>query len=117
MTEQPKYHLYAIKTADLPQNGLKAHKYSYNANGRYVLVYSDCTLVEPYRVIREDIALTADERVWLTECKRKITEAKIKQNVAYMKEHEDEYSEFLNGFAEALEKELAEESKKIGEKK
>lgn len=35
MTEQPKYHLYAIKTADLLQNGLKAHKYSYNANGRY----------------------------------------------------------------------------------
>lgn len=110
MTEQPKYHLYAIKTADLPQNGLKAHKYSYNANGRYVLVYSDCTLVEPYRVIREDIALTADERVWLTECKLKI-------NAKAIKENESEYSVLLNGFAEALEKELAEESKKIGEKK
>ena len=110
MTEQPKYHLYAIKTADLPQNGLKAHKYSYNANGRYVLVYSDCTLVEPYRVIREDIALTADERAWLTECKLKV-------NAKAIKENESEYSVLLNGFAEALEKELAEESKKIGEKK
>lgn len=111
MTEQPKYHLYAIKTADLLQNGLKAHKYSYNANGRYALVYSDTSLVEPYRLIRGDIALTADERAWLTECKLKV-------NAKAVKENESEYSEVLNEFAIALEKELKAEQEKLkGEKK
>lgn len=109
MTQQP-YKLYAIKTADLPQDGLKAHRYSYNANGRYCLVYSDCALKEPYRLIREDIALTADERAWLMSCKLSI-------NNQAMRENESEYSDLLNDFVGALEKELAEESKKIGEKK
>lgn len=110
MTEQPKYHLYAIKTADLPQDGLKAHRYSYNANGRYALVFTDSALVEPYRLIREDIALTADERAWLMSCKLSI-------NNQAMRDNESEYSVFLNDFIGELEKALAEESKKIGDKK
>ncbi len=110
MTEQQKYYLYAIKTADLPQEGLKAHRYSYNANGRYALVYSDCAFAEPYRLIREDIALTADERAWLMSCKLSI-------NNQAMKENESEYGVLLNDFVGVLEKELAEESKKIGGKK
>lgn len=111
MTEQPKYQLYAIKTADLPQDGLKAHRYSYNANGRYALVYTQSSLVEPYRLIREDIALTADERAWLIMCKAEI-------NAKFMRENESEYSEVLNEFAIALEKGLKAEQEKLkGEKK
>lgn len=117
MTEQPKYKLYAIYTADLPNNALKGFEYSLVANNRYALVFTDRELTAPYKQIQDGVRLEKNERAWLTECKLKITEKKIRKNVAYMQEHEDEYSEFLNGFAEALEKELAEESKKIGEKK
>lgn len=109
MTKQPKYKLYAIYTKHLAKDELKGFEYSLVANNRYALVFTDRELIAPYKQIQDGVTLENNERVWLTECKRKITEAKIKQNVAYMKEHEDEYSEFLNQFCDRLTEELEKE--------
>lgn len=105
-----KYHLYAIRTADLPQGALKGFQYSLQANNRYVLIYYDQTLESPYRAVADGVKLEKDEQEWLIKCKTEI-------NTKFMRENETEYAEVLNSFAEALEKELAEESKKVGEKK
>lgn len=113
----PKYHLYAIRTADIPKGALKGFQYSLQANNRYLLLLSQKKLQQPFRKLPDNIQLTDDERAWKQDCERKITEDKVKTNVAYMQEHEDEYSGFLMEFVVALEKELAEESKKVGEKK
>lgn len=110
MTEQKPYKLYAVRTADLTNNALKCFEYFLVANNRYALVFTDRELTEPYKQIQDGVTLEKNERVWLTECKRKITEAKIKQNVAYMKEHEDEYSELLNQFCDRLTEELEKET-------
>lgn len=107
--KQPVYKLYAIRTADIPQGALKGFQYSLQANGRYVLIFTDQTLDEPYRAIADGVKLEKDEQEWLIKCKTEI-------NAKYMRENETEYAEVLNSFAEALEKELAEESKKVGEK-
>lgn len=112
-----KYHLYAIRTADLTQGALKGFQYSLQANNRYCLLFAQEELQQPFRKLPDNIQLTDDERAWKQDCERKITEDKVKTNVAYMQEHEDEYSGFLMEFVGALEKELAEESKKVGEKK
>lgn len=109
MSDQ-KYHLYAIRTADLPQGALKDFQYLLQANNRYVLLFTDQTLDKPYRAVADGVKLEKDEQEWLTACKTEI-------NTKFMRENEMEYAEVLNSFAEALEKELAEESKKMGEKK
>lgn len=106
-----KYHLYAIRTADLPQGALKGFQYSLQANNRYALVFTDRELTEPYKQIQDGVTLENNERAWLTECKLKI-------NAKAVKENESEYSEVLNEFAIALEKELKAEQEKLkGEKK
>lgn len=110
MTEQPKYKLYAIRTADLPKDGLKGFEYSLQTNGRYALVFTDKPLNKPYRAIADSVKLEKDEAEWLMRCKAEI-------NSGFMKDNETEYAEMLNSFAEVLEKELAEEQKKMGEKK
>lgn len=111
MTEKsPKYKLYAIRTADLPQGALKGFQYSLQANNRYVLIFTDQMLASPYKAIADGVKLEKDEAEWLIKCKTEI-------NTKFMRENETEYAEVLNSFAEALEKEFAEESKKVGEKK
>lgn len=111
MTEQSlKYHLYAIRTADLSQGALKGFQYSLQANNRYALIFTDQMLKSPYKAVADGVKLEKDEQEWLIKCKAEI-------NAKFMRENETEYAEVLNSFAEALEKELAEESKKIGEKK
>lgn len=110
MTDQ-KYHLYAIRTAALPQGALKGFEYSLVANNRYALVFTDRELTEPYKQIQDGVTLEKNERAWLTECKLKV-------NANAVKENESEYSEVLNEFAIALEKELKAEQEKLkGEKK
>lgn len=108
MTGQ-KYKLYAIYTADLPNNALKGFEYSLVANNCYALVFTDRELIAPYKQIQDGVTLEKNERAWLTECKLKV-------NAKAIKENESEYSVLLNDFVGVLEKELAEESKKIGEK-
>lgn len=108
MTEQ-KYRLYAIKTVDLPKDGLKAFEFSLCANERYALVYCDRTLGEPFRELPEDIPLEDDEKKWKEECERTILGEKIKKNVECMQEHESEYSQLLNSFFDKLEEELKKE--------
>ena len=110
MTEQPKYKLYAIYTKHLAKDELKGFEYSLVANNRYALVISMEELNEPFRELPDDIELNEDEKRWKAECECKITEAKIKQNVSYMQEHEDEYSEFLNQFCDRLTEELEKEA-------
>lgn len=105
-----KYHLYAIRTVDLPQGALNGFQYSLQANNRYALIYTDQTLKQPYKQVADGVKLEKDEQEWLIKCKTEI-------NAKFMRENETEYAEVLNSFAEALEKELAEESKKVGEKK
>lgn len=112
MTEQAKkYHLYAIKTADLPKDGLKAFDYSLCANGRYALVYTAKELPEPYRLIREDIGLTADESAWLLQSKLEI-------NAKYVQENKEEIADGFDLLLTAVEKELKAEKEKLkGDKK
>lgn len=57
-----KYHLYAIRTADLPQGTLKGFQYSLQANNRYCLIFTDQTLDEPYRAIADGVKLEKDEK-------------------------------------------------------
>lgn len=115
MTEQ-SYHLFAIKTADLPQDGLKAHRYSYNANGRYCLTLSAEDLQPPFHKLPDNVQLTADEREWKEECEQNIVAEKMRKNVEYMREHEDEYGELLNSFIDRLSEELEKEKQSQGGK-
>lgn len=106
MTEQKPYKLYAIRTADLTNNALKGFKYSLVANNRYALVFTDRELTEPYKQIQDGVRLEKNEREWLLSCKFAV-------NNRAMKENESEYSEVLNEFAIALEKELKAEQEKL----
>lgn len=111
MTEQKPYKLYAVRTADLTKDALKCFEYSLVANNRYALVFTDKKLTAPYKQIQDGVTLEKNERAWLTECKLKV-------NAKAVKENESEYSEVLNEFAIALEKELKAEQEKLkGEKK
>lgn len=110
MTNPNPHKLYAIRTADLPKDGLKGFEYSLQANGRYALVFTQKELKKPYRAIADGVKLEKDEADWLMRCKTEI-------NARFMRENETEYAELLNNFAEVLEKELAEEQKKMREKK
>lgn len=105
MTDQ-KYKLYAIYTKHLTKDALKCFEYSLVANNRYVLVFTDRELTAPYKQIQDGVTLEKNERVWLTECKLKV-------NAKAVKENESEYSEVLNEFAIALEKELKAEQEKL----
>lgn len=106
MLKQPKYKLYAIYTKYLAKDELKGFEYSLVANNRYALVFTDRELTEPYKQIQDGVMLEKNERAWLTECKLKV-------NVNAVKENESEYSEVLNEFAIALEKELKAEQEKL----
>lgn len=110
MTEQPKYKLYAIKTAELPQDGLKRFEYSLYANSRYALVYAVETLVEPYHEIPEGTPLTDEEQAF-------VTNAKLEINAKFAEQHKLEYIDLMSDFLTALEKELSEESLRAGEQK
>lgn len=112
MTEQPKYKLYAIYTKHLAKDELKGFEYFLVANNRYALVFTDKKLTAPYKQIQDGVTLEKNERAWLTECKLKV-------NAKAVKENESEYSEILNEFAIALEKELKAEQEKLkdGDKK
>lgn len=108
--KKTKYKLYAIYTKHLAKDELKGFEYSLVANNRYALVFTDRELIAPYKQIQDGVTLEKNERAWLTECKLKV-------NAKAIKENESEYSVLLNDFVGVLEKELAEESKKTGEKK
>lgn len=111
MTEKsPKYHLYAIRTTDIPQGALNGFQYSLQANNRYVLIFTDRTLKEPYRAIADGVKLEKDESEWLFKCKTEI-------NAKFMRENETEYSAILNSFCDKLDEELKAEKEKIGDKK
>lgn len=105
-----KYHLYAIRTADLPQGALKGFQYSLQANNRYVLIFTDQTLDEPYRAVADGVKLEKDEQEWLIKCKTEI-------NAKFMRENETEYSAILNSFCDKLDEELKAEKEKLGGKK
>lgn len=106
-----KYHLYAIRTADIPQGALKGFQYSLQANNRYVLIFTDQTLDEPYRAVADGVKLEKDEAEWLVKCKAEI-------NAKFMRENESEYADLLSEFCEKLTEELAVEQEKLkGEKK
>ena len=110
--ETTKYKLYAIYTKHLAKDALKGFEYSLVANNRYAWVFTDRELTEPYKQIQDGVTLEKNERAWLTECKLKV-------NTNAVKENESEYSEVLNEFAIALEKELKAEQEKLkdGDKK
>lgn len=108
--ETTKYKLYAIYTKHLAKDELKGFEYSLVANNRYALVFTDRELTEPYKQIQNGVTLEKNEREWLLSCKFAV-------NNRAMKENESEYSEVLNEFAIALEKELKAEQEKLnGEK-
>lgn len=109
MSDQ-KYHLYAIRTADLSQGTLKGFQYSLQANNRYALIFTNQTLKEPYRAVADGVKLEKDEQEWLTACKAEIINRAMKEN-------ETEYSAILNSFCDKLDEELKAEKEKIGEKK
>lgn len=113
--KMPKYKLYAIYTKHLAKDALKGFEYSLVANNRYALVFTDRELTEPYKQIQDGVMLEPNEQAWLTECERKNTKEKIRQNVAHMREHESEYSGLLGDFAITLEKELKAEQEKLKE--
>lgn len=100
MTNQLKYHLYASRTQQVP-NGVE---YSFTpSHKKYTLVYSDKE-VQGFTLIPEDTPLTTEETAF-------IAKAKLAINAKYMSDHKDEYAEFLTGFLERLEIELAKAKK------
>ncbi len=109
MSEQT-YKLYAVKLSATNTERLKDFEFSLLANSRYALVYSDKTLSANFVVIPEDTQITADERDWLTK-------TKVMVNARYIEEHKEEILPELDNLLTNLEKALAEEQKKIGEKK
>lgn len=107
MTEQsPKYHLYAIRTADLPQGALKGFQYSLQANNRYALIFTDKELAQPYKMVADGVKLEKEEQEWLTACKSEIISRAMKEN-------ETEYATILNSFCDKLDEELKAEKEKI----
>ena len=109
--KKTKYKHNANNTKNLAKDELKGFEYSLVANNRYALVFTDRELTAPYKQIQDGVTLEKNERAWLLSCKFAV-------NNRAMKENESEYSEVLNEFAIALEKELKAEQEKLkGEKK
>ena len=107
MTEQPKYNLYASRNLTVP-DGVEYSLIPSCSGGRYILLYTDKVLENGYKQLNESVNLEQEERAW-------ITSVKIAVNNRYLAEHESEYAEAFNEFANALEQALAEEKKKLGE--
>ena len=111
---ESNYNLYASRTLKLPEGVDFSLIPTHN---RYILILTDKTAPDGYTLVPETTPLTDEEKAWKSECLRKIVEKKIRANVDYMNEHAEEYTELFSGFCDALEKELAEEVKRAGEKK
>ncbi len=107
MTERPKYNLYASRNLTVP-DGVEFSLIPSCSQGRYILLYTDKVLENGYKRLDESVNLEQEERAWLTSVKLAI-------NNAYLKEHEQEYAEAFNEFANALENALAEEKKKLSD--
>lgn len=105
MTEQTKYRLYASRNLTVP-DGVEYSLIPSCCGGRYILLYTDKVLENGYKQLDESVNLEQEERAWLTS-------VKIAVNNRYLAEHEEEYTELFNGFCDSLEKELAEEKKRL----
>lgn len=104
MSEQAQYHLYASRNMAVPDGVYSLIP----THGLYILILTDKTPPEGFTLIPDGTPLTEEERAWKLHSAMEI-------NSRYLQEHKDEYAEFLNGFASALEKELSIEKQKIGE--
>lgn len=104
---ESNYNLYASRNLKLP-DGVDFSLIPICSNGKYILLYTDKELGEGYVKIDESVKLEDEEKAWLAQ-------AKIAVNTSFMQEHEEEYTEALNGFLDALSKELSAESKKAKE--
>ncbi|MCH5315467.1 MAG: hypothetical protein J1E81_06105 [Eubacterium sp.] len=109
MTEQQKYYLYASRNLTVP-DGVEYSLIPMCGGGRYILLYTDKELGDGYTRLEDSIALEQEERAWLTRIK-------ITVNARFMQQHAQEYSELFSDFCDNLEKQLAEEKKKLGDKK
>lgn len=103
MTETKPYKLYASYSKQIP-DGVEYSLQPFGAN--YLLCFTDKELTEPFREIPPETQLTAQENAWLMKCKLSV-------NAKYMKAHESEISDGLDMLLSAVEKELAEEQKKL----
>ena len=110
---ESNYNLYASRNLKIPDSIDFSLIPTHN---RYILILTDKTPPAGFTLVPESIPLTDEEKAWKSECLRKIVEKKIKANVDFINEHADEYTELFSGFCDALEKELAKEKKKAGEK-
>ncbi len=110
MSEQT-YKLYAVKLSAINHEQLKDFERSLIPFGRsYALIFTDKSLKKPFVEIPPETELTEQERKFVVGCKLQV-------NAKAMREHEAEISDGLNSLMDELEKALAEEQKKIGEKK
>lgn len=75
----------------------------YSSESRYYLVFAT-TCPDGFMEVPEDVMseLNDEEKIWLLR-------AKMDVNIAYIKEHTKEYTDFLGEFADNFEKELQEE--------
>lgn len=106
MSEQtPKYHLYASRNLAVP-DGVEYSLIPSCSGGRYILLYTDKVLENGCKQLDESVNLEPEERAWLTSVKSAV-------NNRYLQEHEQEYAEVFGAFCDTLEKELAEEKKRL----
>ncbi len=108
------YKLYAVKLSAIDTDQLKEFEFSLVANSRYALVYTDKTLNPPFVEIAKDVKIEPEEQQWRDKCE---VQAILQDNVRYLEEHKEEILPELDNWLTNLEKALAEEQKKIGEKK
>lgn len=108
MSKPKPYKLYASYNNQIA-DGVEYSLQPFGA--KYTLCFTDKKLTAPYREIPPETPLTEQERTWLTGCK-------IAVNAKYMRQNESEFSDTMNLLLNAVEKELAEEKKKMeGQKK
>ena len=99
------YKLYATKTGEIP-DGVEFSLRPCNTD--YLLVFTDKELKKPFVEIPPETELTEQEQAFVTRCKAII-------NKRHIDEHQEEYTEVLNGFLDSLEKEIKAEKKKAEE--
>lgn len=92
------YRIFKMGLSELPKG---AKYFYYNSKRGYVLLLTqdELKLVEI-----EPKELSADEKKWLFECKKRI-------NGEHLKSNEQEYSEMLEDFLTRLDQELQKEVK------
>lgn len=103
MNEQSKYRLYASRNLTVPDG------VTYSlipTHGRYILALTDKKPNDEFTLVPEGTPLTDEESAWKVRCAVEI-------NSRYLQENEQEYAEVFGAFCDTLEKELAEEKKKL----